>query len=304
MRRRPRSVRLAAVPLLAASLVAGMFAPEGPADALPATNAPVVQLLRVVPTSPFAGGRRSLLDNEGSAFVRRDRSLWIVDDDGELLIEMNVRTGKVKRTFDRDELAAVHREKRGKKHGKKAGKHRINDLEAVAYYRRKDQLFVFSGVCCSPSEKPTAFRLKRKRGKLRLDSYLPLPKGSDFTAAAWNPRKRRVYVGVGSTIWPYRYKRKGVWSPISVPGLTDITGMSFTGDGKGLLVARSPSVVSLVDWKSRTLVPGWTLYVAGAGVVDIRAVEMVRGRMWVSDGYDLRAPGDPLDHGIFVFSIS
>ena len=177
MRRRPRSVRLAAVPLLAASLVAGMFAPEGPADALPATNAPVVQLLRVVPTSPFAGGRRSLLDNEGSAFVRRDRSLWIVDDDGELLIEMNVRTGKVKRTFDRDELAAVHREKRGKKHGKKAGKHRINDLEAVAYDRRKDQLFVFSGVCCSPSEKPTAFRLKRKRGKLRLDSYLPPPQG-------------------------------------------------------------------------------------------------------------------------------
>lgn len=300
MRRRPRSVRPAAVPLLATCLVAGLFAPEAPAGALPATTAPVVQLVRVVPTSPFKGSRLSVLDNEGSAYVRRDKSLWIVDDDGELLIEVNARSGKVRRKFDRDDLRSVRR----KGGGKKAGKHRINDLEAVAYDRRKDQLFVFSGVCCSPGEKPTAFRLKRKRGKLRLDSYLPLPKGSDFTAAAWNPRKRRVYVGVGNLIWPYRYKRKGVGKPIAVPGLSGITGMSFTGNGKGLLVARSPSVVSLVDWKTRTLVPGWTFDLAGAGVVDIRAVEMVRGRMWVTDGYDLRAPGDPLDHGLFVFRIS
>jgi hypothetical protein len=285
-------------------VVAGLFAPEAPATALPATATPVVQLVRVVPTSPFAGGRRSLLDNEGSAFVRRDRSMWIVDDDGELLIEMNARTGKVKRTFDRDELADVHRKKRGKKHGKKAGKHRINDFEAVAYDRKRDQLFVFTAICCTPKDKPTVFRLKRRHGKLRLDSYLPLPKGSDFTAAAWNPRKRRVYVGVGNTIWPYRYKRHGVGSPRTVPGLSDITGMSFTGDGKGLLVAHSPSFVSLVDWRSRTLVPGWTFDLAGFGVADIRAVELARGRMWVSDGYDLRAPGDPLDHAIFVFSIT
>lgn len=304
MRRRPRSVRLAAVPLMATCLVAGLFTPGAPAGALPATSAPAVQLLRVIPTSPFKGGRVSLLDNEGSAFVRRDKSLWIVDDDGELLIEMNVRTGKVKRTLDRDELAAVHRKRHGKKHGKKAGRHRTNDLEAVAYDRKRDQLFVFSGICCSPGEKPTVFRLKRRHGKHRLESYLPLPKGSDFTAAAWNPKKRRVYVGVGSTIWPYRYKRHGVGSPVTVPGLSDITGMSFTGDGRGLLVARSPSVVSLVDWKSRNLVPGWTFDLAGFGVADIRGVELVRGRMWVSDGYDLREPGDPLDHGIFVFSIS
>jgi hypothetical protein len=304
MRRRTRSVRLAAVSLLATTLVAGLLAPAAPVRALPNTSAPVVQLLGVVPTSPFAGGRVSVLDNEGSAFVRRDRALWIVDDDGELLIEMNVRTGKVKRTFDRDELAAVHRKKRGKGGGKKAGEHRINDLEAVAYDRRKDQLFVFSGMCCSPAEKPTVFRLKRRHGKLRLDSYLPLPKGSDFTAAAWNPKKRRVYVGVGSTIWPYRYKRHGVGSPRTVPGLSDITGMSFTGNGKGLLVAHSPSFVSLVDWRSRTLVPGWTLDLAGFGMADVRAVELVRGRIWASDGYDLRTPGDPLDHGLFVFSIS
>ena len=72
----------------------------------------------------------------------------------------------------------------------------------------------------------------------------------------------------------------------------------------GLLVAHSPSFVSLVDWRSRTLVPGWTFDLAGFGVADIRAVELARGRMWVSDGYDLRAPGDPLDHAIFVFSIT
>jgi hypothetical protein len=240
-----------------------------------------------------------VLDNEGSAFVRRDRALWIVDDDGELLIELDVRTGKVRRTFDRDELAAVRR----KGGGEKAGKHRINDLEAVAYDRKKDRVFVLSGSCCSPEEKPTAFRLKRERGKLRLDSYLPLPAGSDFTAAAWNPAERQLYVGLGNLVWPYRYKRNGVGAPVAVP-VSDLTGMTFTRDGTGLLVAHSPTFVSLVDWASRTLVPGWTLDLAGSGVADARAVELVRGRMWVSDGYDLRAPGDPLDHGLFVYSVT
>jgi hypothetical protein len=178
----------------------------------------------------------------------------------------------------------------------------VGDLEAVAYDRKKDQLFVFSGS--SPlSAKPTVFRLDRRRGKLELDSYQALPAGSDFTAAAWNPADKKLYVGLDRTIWSYRYKHNKVGSPVAVPELNGVMGMTFTRDGAGLLVARSPATVSLIDWASRSIVPGWTFDLSPFGVLDARAVELVKGRLWVSDGYDLRAPGDPLDHALFVFTV-
>jgi hypothetical protein len=294
-RRRTLSAGAAAV----AILLAGMLGPATPVRALPATRTPVLELVKVVPTSPFARSNRSVLDNEGSGYVARDRSLWIVDDDSDLLFEVDVRTGRLRRTFDEGELADVRREGGGPRAGPEA----IGDLEAVAYDRRKDQLYVFSGSCCAPTSRSTVFRLDRERGKLRLDSYQHLPAGTDFTGAAWNPADRRLYVGLDRTIWSYRFKRNAIGSPVAVPGLTGLLGMTFTRDGSGLFVARSPSVLSLIDWPTRTFVPGWTFDLAPWGVLDARAVELVRGRLWVSDGYDLRPAGDPLDHGLFVFKV-
>ena len=284
-------------------LTSGLPAPGVPAGATPpattTAGGPTVALVQVVRTSPFAGSHRSVLDNEGSGYVPRDKSLWIADDDGKRLFEVSTRTGHVRRTLDHDDLAGVRR--MGRSH--RAGQDRVGDLEAIAYDRHKDQLFVFSGSCCSPSARPTAFRLDRERGKLRLDAYQPLPAGSDFTAAAWNPADRRLYVGLDRLIWSYRFERNVVGSPVTVPGLTGVMGMTFTSDGAGLLVARWPATVSLIDWTSRSFVPGWTFDLSPWGVRDARAVELVEGRLWVSDGDDLRAPGDPLDHGVFVFDV-
>ncbi|MGH2679805.1 MAG: hypothetical protein ACRDG8_04885, partial [Actinomycetota bacterium] len=49
---------------------------------LPATSSPELQLLRTIRTSPFAGSSISMRDAEGSAFVPRDNSLWLADDNG------------------------------------------------------------------------------------------------------------------------------------------------------------------------------------------------------------------------------
>jgi hypothetical protein len=295
-RRRGRALRAGAA--AGAILVTALLAPSAPVRAIPATSSPVLELAKVVRTSPFAGSHRSMLDNEGSGYVPRDRVLWIVDDDGKKLFAVDTRTGRLRRTLDHDDLAGV-RKKGGRHH---AGQNRVGDLEAVAYDRKKDQLFVFSGSS-SPNAKPAVFRLDRKRGKLRLDSYQSLPAGSDFTAAAWNPADKELYVGLDRTIWSYRYKHNKVGSPVAVPDLTGVMGMTFTRDGAGLLVARYPATVSLIDWASRSIVPGWSFDLSPWGVLDARAVELVKGRLWVSDGYDLRAPGDPLDHALFVFDI-
>jgi hypothetical protein len=283
----------------AAVLLTGVVAPEGPVGALPVTGTPTLELARVVRTSPFSDNRQSVLDSEGSGYVARDRAIWIADDDGDRLFEVDTRTGRLRRTLDEDRLADVRREGGGPRAGLEA----LGDLEAVAYDRRKDQLYAFSGSCCSPSARPTVFRLVRQKGKLRPDSYQSLPAGTDFTAAAWNPAERRLYVGIDGLIWSYRFERNVIGSPVAVAGLSGLLGMTFTRDGNGLFVTRSPSVLSLLDWPSRTFVPGWTFDLAPWGVLDARAVELVRGRLWVSDGYDLRAPGDPLDHGLFVFEV-
>ena len=73
---------------------------------------------------------------------------------------------------------------------------------------------------------------------------------------------------------------------------------AFTGNGKGLLVARSPSVVSLVDWKTRPLAEG-------KRVLRLRTREfggpiaIVYG--WQSEtptaAYELRQDGVPLASG-------
>jgi hypothetical protein len=295
-RRRGRALRAGAAAV--AILVTAVLAPSAPVRAIPATSSPGLELAKVVRTSPFAGSHRSVLDNEGSAYVPRDRALWIVDDDGKKLLAVDTRSGHLRRSLDKHDLAGV-REKGGRH---RAGQNRVGDLEAVAYDRKQDQLFVFSGSS-SLNAKPAAFRLERKRGKLRLDSYQSLPLGSDFTAAAWNPADKELYVGLNQMIWTYQYKSNKVGSPVTVPGLTGVMGMTFTRDGAGLLVARYPATVSLIDWASRSVVPGWSFDLSPWGVLDARAVELVKGRLWVSDGYDLRAPGDPLDHALFVFDI-
>ncbi|MDQ4109310.1 MAG: hypothetical protein M3138_10990, partial [Actinomycetota bacterium] len=83
-RRDARPIRLLsiAVTILAVS-AAPAFA------SLPVTSSPELQLLRTIRTSPFAGSSISMRDAEGSAFVPRDNSLWLADDNGRAVYEID-----------------------------------------------------------------------------------------------------------------------------------------------------------------------------------------------------------------------
>jgi hypothetical protein len=52
------------------------------------------------------------------------------------------------------------------------------------------------------------------------------------------------------------------------------------------------------------MVSGWSFDLSPFGVLDARAVEVFNDQLWVSDGYDYRAPGDPLAHALFVFDLT
>jgi PKD repeat protein len=287
---------IAVAVVLTAALCGGFLTAPWVASAALAPK-PNLSLARVISANPFTGSSVSAKDNEGMAYVPKDGSIWIADDDGRSLHEISASSGALKRTIGASALAATP----ALNGGGTAGSARTADLESLAYDETNDVLYAFSGSCCSVGVLPTAFRLRRVSGKLQLNAYQPLP-GSDFTAAGWNPADRKVYVGVNSVFHSYDFASNSTGAPFQVSGISGILGMDFTNDGKDLFVATSSTTVTRVSWSSRSTVSGWAMNLSSFGLLDTRAVEIVGDQMFVSDGSDTRPIGDPRAHAVFVFN--
>jgi len=244
-------------------------------------------------------------DNEGSAYVPADRALWMVDDEGQRVFVVNARTGALERTISRRALESVRRF-RG---GPTAGNARSRDFESVAYDAARDRLYVFSGSDCWPSSencqvasRPTVFRFDRRAGRLRLHSYQPLPAGTNCNAAAWNPGNHRTYLGDSQRIRRYDYARNRLGPATQVAGVAGIGGMDFTSGGDALVVSHGVTMLSRVDWTTRSLAGGWTVDLAPLQVQDARGVEVVGDRILVSDGDDDRTASSPYRYAVFVLT--
>ena len=288
--------------LIGAVLSVAVLWVAGPAGA--ATSSPRLQLARTIRTSPFVNSTISMKDAEGSAYVPKDNSIWLADDNGRAIYEVDPTNGNLKRMIGSATFEATP--KFGG--GQVAGSTRDRDIESMAYDTARDALYVFSGICCSGSSQPTAFRMLRDpSGGFQVESYQPLPTGSDFTASGWNPADGKLYVGVHKDFRSYDYATNSPGPTFQVPTLRAILGMSFSADGQQLYVAHHDSSgaaqLSVVDWGTKTLVPGWTFTLTSFGIRDSRAVEMIDGRFYILDGYDGRAKGDPLRHALYVFNV-
>jgi PKD repeat protein len=268
--------------------------------ALPNTSNPTLHLNRTIRTTPFAGSSVSLKDNEGSAYVPSDNSLWIADDDGRQIAEVNATTGALRRSFGRTALEAV-RQLGG---STPAGPNR-RDFESLAYDEANDILYLFAGNCCTSGALPAVYRLTRQSGILQLDSFQPLPSSSDFTAADWNPGDGKLYVSAGKDFRTYTYATNTIGtSAFAVPNLSGILGMGFSSDGADLFVVRGSTLLSRVNWAARSLVPGWTLNLAPFGMRDTRSVELIGDQFFIGDGYDGRSTSDPLRDAVFVMDVA
>ncbi|WP_165372648.1 PKD domain-containing protein [Nocardioides iriomotensis] len=285
--------------LLALALVVPAMSIVGvPPAAATLPSKPELTLDRIVRTTPFAGGTREVDDVEGIAYVARDDAVWLADDNGNALYEVDAESGKLRRTIGAAEFSEVP----PLGGGELATLPRFDDLESLAYDTANDRLYVFSGSCCTTAVQPTAFRMDRVDGDLELDSYQPLTKGTEFTAAGWNPDDRKLYVGSGSQLQTYDFATNTPGVPIKVGGLSGILGLDFTDDGKDLFVAHSDTVVSRVRWATKARVPDWDLQLARFDVRDARGVEVVDEQLWVPDGAS-RPSTDPNDRAVFVFDV-
>jgi hypothetical protein len=276
------------------------------ASAGTALASPSLQLERTIRTSPFVGSSVSIKDGEGTADIVRDHSLWLVDDNGRAIHEVDPSTGALKRTIGRADFEAAPR----LGGGPAAGPNRSGDLESAAYDAAADELFIFSGPCCTSSNLPTAFRLTRDgSGDLQVESHQPLASGSNHTASAWNPGDHEIYVGQGTVLRTYDYATNTLGPTFRVTGLSGILGLDFSTRDGDLFVVTSAERLIRVDWASRTIVPGWSFDLAPSGVRDSRGVSVILGssasddRYYVLDGGDTRSSGDPLRHAVYVFKV-
>jgi len=296
---RSTSRQIALITALVVSVSTFAFAFVAPANsALPNTD-PTLRLNRTIRTSPFSGLNLSMLDSEGSAYVPRDNSLWLADDNGRKLFEVNASTGVLKRVVKHKAFMAT-RQLGG---GPLAGLSRDRDLEALAYDATTDTMYAFAGNKAGTPAISSVFRLSRTSGDLQLDSFQPLPTGTDFTAAAWRPNDGKVYVAKNRSFRTYNYNTNTSSAIFQVPNLDEVLGMTFSPNGADLYVVRSQARLGRVNWAAKSLVPSWNINLAPFGVRDSRAVELINDKLWVADGDDLRAPTDPLDHAVFVFDV-
>ncbi|MFB3738351.1 MAG: hypothetical protein ACE14W_05220 [Candidatus Velamenicoccus archaeovorus] len=256
-----------------------------------------VERVGVIRTTPFVGTDISMGDGEGSAYVRRDRSLWLADDNTNAIYAVNPRTGKLKRVIRQAAFRSAHRAGGGPR----AGVNRSEDFESVAYDEARDALYVFSGVCCDGKARPTVFRLTRRGGVLRVASWQPLPGASDFSAAGWNAGDGRVYVAMKGEIRSYVWARNALGSPFGVTGLSGITGLGFSRDGSRMFVVNHLNNLYAVDWDTKTIASGWTFDLAGVGIRDARAVDRIGGHVFILDGGD--RPGSALEHAVFELKV-
>ncbi len=285
---------------------------------LPNTSTPSLKLNRTIRTTPFINTTSSMKDAEGSAFVPNnqadpnDDSLWLADDNGKSVWEVNPYSGALRSRIGPTEWATT----KGFTTGALPTSSNYQDLESLAYDANTDTLYAFNGSCCSSSVVPTAFRLKRGGdGTFHPESWRSLPSNSDFTASAWNSKDAQLWVAKGSDLRTYTYATNavGAITPISngSSNLSGILGMSFSKDGSELYVAGKSTKLTRVNWTTKSVVPGWSFTLSAiSGVKDSRAVELIPNtvstsfdQFYVLDGYDGRSSGDPLKHAVFVFDV-
>ena len=197
-----------------------------------AAFAATLELDGTIRTSPFTGSSVSMGDNEGSAFVPSDNSLWLADD-GKKQDLRGRPDDRSPEADDRTERRSTT--PRGSAADPAAGTDRTNDFESIAYDRANDVLYVFSGTCCTSSILPTAFRLTRQSGQFQVESYQPLPTGADYTGAAWSPTDGKIYVGKGRDMRSFDYA-SGTASP------SFRRGRGQWDHGNGLLARRGGSL--------------------------------------------------------------
>ncbi len=286
--------------LVALSLVAALTCAlvwTGSAGALVTTAQPHLTLNRLIRTSPFVGSTTSVRDNEDTAYVPSDDSLWLADDNGDAIYETDRATGALRQKISQSSFANSH-EVGGTN---TAGTSRNKDLEALAYDANADVLYAFSG---STGSVPTVYRLTRgTNGRFQIESWQPLL--SEWTGAGWRLADGHLYVANGSTIRTYDFVSNTFGPSFSISGLSNIFDIDFDDVTGDLVAVNHSQRLYRASMTTKNLLSGWDgIDLTPFGMRDTRGVEVIGEQLFVSDGYDYRSSSDPMNHAVFVYDVT
>ncbi len=297
-------VRLVAVLVVIVSGLAPAVIVPTPATALSDPTIPWLTLNRTITSQPWGGSTTKAFDLEGSAYLHFDHTLWVVDDQRDAAYEIDPVTGKLLHSITQASFAGA------KPFGGTAplaGTSRADSFSSVAYDLINDTLYIFSGNCCGVAPfDPAVFRLTRNAsGVFTVDSYQPLPEGTDASAAGV-VLGGKLYFGKGQKIRTYDYATNTIGANITITGAgTAINGMAFADpDTDTMLVTTADNTLVKVDAATWSAVPGWNFDLAPFGILNPTSVEVVGDRLFITDGYDARPAGDPLKYAIFVLDLA
>ena len=242
---------------------------------------------RYINTTPFNNSNSSLLDGEGMAFVPVDKSLWVCDDNGRQLAEMDYLTGNLKQIIPA--LSLQFTTQLGGNNF--AGEIRVRDLEAMAYDSKLERLYVFSGACCQGEG--TVFRLLRNaQGIFEPADFQPLAApNNDFSGVTFHPALG-LLLGENKIIHQYDYLTNtflNTWNLQGTGFTGDILGMGIAEDGEVLWVVSDNNILYKYNWQYMTAVQSFDL--TPLDILDGRAMELIFGQAYILDGNV--APPDP-----------
>ena len=193
-------------------------------------------------------------DNEGSAFVPSDHSLWLADDIKKRIYEVDPATGVLKRTIQRRAFINAPKLGGGRRRGRNArttsrrspttgGKSALRLLRSLLQFLdARDGLPTDASVGAVQSRVVPASPHGRRLHSCRLE---PPPDG-------------KIWVGKGLEIRSFRYATGTAGRPVQRHGVHGILGMDFSSDGADLFVTVNSERLIRVDWSTRTVVSGWT----------------------------------------------
>lgn len=295
--------RLVASFAIVATAAAATLVGVVPSSALSNPTIPWLTKTRVISSQPWAGSTAKAFDLEGAAYLPFDDLLMVADDSGDRLFAVNRTSGALVRTLTQADFAAALPVGGV---GAPAGVSRADAFRAVAYDIFADSVYVFSGNCCTTAPfDPTAFRLKRDTtGNFRVESYQPLPEGTDAVAAA-HRQGFGLYFGKGTKIKQYDYATNTISPNITLTGTgTALQAMTFV-DPNTMLATTGDNRLVKVSTSNWTSVPGWDFDLAPHGILNPRTVA-VGGvdEIYIGDGFDTRAATDPMKYAIAVLKLS
>ena len=307
--RSPRSSRdrrvgfAARVVCASVTVVIGVVAGAGTAAAsIGIYTHPGLEQARTYITNPFPGTTVKPSDAEGLAYVPTpDNSIWLADDNGHRLFEINATTGALKRTITQSMLAAAVQ----LGGTATAGTNTASDMEAMAYDPVHDILYAFAGKCCSSGIRAAAFRLMRDgNGVFQVESFQPFTAPlNDFSGVG--EIDGELWGALGKVLYKYNYVTNTFSNNFTVSGVSgSIYGISDSPSGQpDVWFTGSSSTLYRFNWATRTLYPNHTFSMTSRGVRDARAVDVVNDELIICDGYDSYSSSSPDRYAIKVFDV-